>query len=650
VDELPRGKRQPFFEALQQLVADFPDAIYITTSRPAGLKDENGEEWTEWEDWMRAEKFSNCVMEPMNLLEIEQFVKRWHEALPPSSQNENKDPDQTAQDLMRQIRQTPEIRQLASTPLLCTMICTLHYTNEGTLPSTRIRLYQQCIEMLLEERDKQRGIVTSIALTMEQKEGFLQSLAYWLISNGYSDAELEQVDQKFQDGILRYGLKGIEGKDIRQLLLERSGLLRELIVGRVDFIHRTFQEYLAAKAILKNNNIGLLTKNIGDDQWRETVIVAVGNGSIKEQTKILTTLLDKGEKNSRKRHYLHFLAVACLETGIEIDPGLRTRIEDAARALLPPKTQEEVGPIARAGESVVHLLDYDSNYSYEQIAYCIQVLVQIGSNTAMKMLINYAKTAFDEKDDSFQEIARALGEGYFIFDREEYVRQIFYHLDHLNLTGTQVKDLGPLTQLVNLQSLDLRGTQIQNLSPLSQLSNLQSLDLSGTQIQDLSPLSQLSNLQSLNLRRTQVQDLSPLTQLTNLQELYLSGTQIQGLSPLSQLTNLQELYLSGTEVQDLSPLTQLTNLQKLFLSKTQVQDLSQLTNLQELCLSGTEVQDLSPLTQLTNLQKLYLIGTQVQDLSPLTQLTNLQELYLSDSKRKIAKSLKDMKNLRIMFL
>jgi NACHT domain len=121
VDELPRDKRQPFFEALQQLVADFPDAVYITTSRPAGLKDENGEEWTEWEDWMRAEKFSNCVMEPMNLLEIEQFVKRWHEALPPSSQNENKDPDQTAQDLMRQIRQTPEIRQLASTPLLCTI-------------------------------------------------------------------------------------------------------------------------------------------------------------------------------------------------------------------------------------------------------------------------------------------------------------------------------------------------------------------------------------------------------------------------------------------------------------------------------------------------------------------------------------------------
>jgi hypothetical protein len=44
VDEMPRPKRQPFFEALQKLVTEFPNAIYITTSRLAGLKDENGEE------------------------------------------------------------------------------------------------------------------------------------------------------------------------------------------------------------------------------------------------------------------------------------------------------------------------------------------------------------------------------------------------------------------------------------------------------------------------------------------------------------------------------------------------------------------------------------------------------------------------------
>jgi predicted NACHT family NTPase len=92
VDEMPRPKRQTFFEDLQKLVTEFPNAIYITTSRPAGLKDENGEEWVEWENWMKAEQFGNCLMEPMTLPVIEKFINRWHSALPEPSQQEDKDP------------------------------------------------------------------------------------------------------------------------------------------------------------------------------------------------------------------------------------------------------------------------------------------------------------------------------------------------------------------------------------------------------------------------------------------------------------------------------------------------------------------------------------------------------------------------------
>jgi predicted NACHT family NTPase len=49
--------------------------------------------------------------------------------------------------------------------------------------------------------------------------------------------------------------------------MERSGLLREPAAGRVDFVHRTFQEYLAAKAAVDNDEIGQLVANAHDDQW-----------------------------------------------------------------------------------------------------------------------------------------------------------------------------------------------------------------------------------------------------------------------------------------------------------------------------------------------------------------------------------------------
>lgn len=57
VDELPRNQRQDFFDALADLMADFPYARYIVTSRPAGLKNSQGEAWQEWETWTEQVEF-----------------------------------------------------------------------------------------------------------------------------------------------------------------------------------------------------------------------------------------------------------------------------------------------------------------------------------------------------------------------------------------------------------------------------------------------------------------------------------------------------------------------------------------------------------------------------------------------------------------
>jgi predicted NACHT family NTPase len=320
VDEIPRPKRQPFFEDLQKLVTEFPNAIYITTSRPAGLKDENGEEWVEWEGWMKAERFGNCVMEPMTLPVIEKFINRWHSALPEPSQQEDKEPQSIAENLIRQLRSRSVIRKLAETPLLCTMICALNFDNEGTLPETRIQLYEDCIKMLLVERDKQRGIQTDVYLTPDQKKRFLMEFAYWLMRNNYSDADVEDVDAQLQAYLEKYNLPNITGGMVRQLLLERSGLLREPLMGRIDFVHRTFQEYLAAKAILSRDDLGVLLNHADEDQWRETIIIAVGEGSDKQQEKILKSLLTSLLKGSIPLWKIYpfeiselFLKVVCLQ-------------------------------------------------------------------------------------------------------------------------------------------------------------------------------------------------------------------------------------------------------------------------------------------------------------------------------------------------
>ena len=128
------------------------------------------------------------------------------------------------------------------------------------------------------------------------------------------------------------------------------------------------------------------------------------------------------------------------------------------------------------------------------------------------------------------------------------------HIEWLDLDGTEVSDLSPLSTLESLQSLDLDNTQVSDLSPLSALESLQSLHLNDTQVSDLSPLSTLESLQSLHLNDTQVSDLSPLSTLESLQSLSLWSSKVSDLSPLSDLTNLQSLDLDDTQVSDLSPL------------------------------------------------------------------------------------------------
>ncbi|MEA5462582.1 NACHT domain-containing protein [Leptothoe sp. PORK10 BA2] len=151
VDELPRKTREVFFKALQTLVRDFPQATYIVTSRPSGLKSEEGGVWEEWEDWVGNQKFKNLTLEPMTAANVEAFVNRWHAAFSQARSdnsfvsnllsNLSQSPEQTAEKLNRQLQQRPELMRLASTPLLCAMICALHLERLENLPSERLELY-----------------------------------------------------------------------------------------------------------------------------------------------------------------------------------------------------------------------------------------------------------------------------------------------------------------------------------------------------------------------------------------------------------------------------------------------------------------------------------------------------------------------------
>ena len=105
----------------------------------------------------------------------------------------------------------------------------------------------------------------------------------------------------------------------------------------------------------------------------------------------------------------------------------------------------------------------------------------------------------------------------------------------LNLRNNYIRDISPLSSLVNLTSLDLRSNQITDISPLSSLVNLTQLDLRYNQITDISPISSLVNLTSLHLDDNQITDLSPLQSLDNLNNVSIYGVYL----PKKYLTHQQ---------------------------------------------------------------------------------------------------------------
>ena len=85
--------------------------------------------------------------------------------------------------------------------------------------------------------------------------------------------------------------KDVGGKDVARLFVHRSRLVRSLL-QKFDFTHRSFQEFLAAKAALDEDDLGVLLQNANNDQWREVIILSAGLASQKTSAELIRLALN----------------------------------------------------------------------------------------------------------------------------------------------------------------------------------------------------------------------------------------------------------------------------------------------------------------------------------------------------------------------
>ena len=275
--------------------------------------------------------------------------------------------------------------------------------------------------MLIELRDVKKDLPRIEgplgALTLKDKEMILRRLALSMMRNKTSAGIRQQIEisrdqatnwvEKFISSCTSDEARKCHPKELVDHLIEQSGLLREPAKGRIDFPHRTFQEYLAACGAGEENVPGDLASRAGNDQWRETILLAAGTktGGAPYGNALIKELAEQGEqenKNKSLRHAYFALAVGCLETGgPNITTELRERVLKHLKEITPPKNFEEARILAAAGMVVLDYLAYKKlkgpNKKVDIVAACARILSLIGSEEAVKMLEDPTGYAKDER-------------------------------------------------------------------------------------------------------------------------------------------------------------------------------------------------------------------------------------------------------------
>lgn len=579
VDELPESRRQEAKEWLEDLLDAYPMVRYIITSRPAAAE----------EKWLLQQHFTSVDMLPMSQLDIENFVHHWHQAarfcLPSDTTEEDlADLAKYELELVKAIRGQRQLQKLASNPLLCALLCTLSRDRRMQLPQGRMELYSAALEMLLVRRDVERRInhAGAPSLTLKQKQRLLGYFAYWLLRNQLTDTTEDQAVDQMRLALESMPAVSAGGAVVYRYLIVRSGLLRQPVEGRVDFIHRTFQEYLAAASIISLNDIGSLVRNAHLDQWHEVVTMAVGHARPEECSDILNQLIKRGNSEPANTARLHLLAAACLENADQLDKETYDLVRRHAAKLIPPTKVSDAKELAAVGESVLPLLPRSGrNLLAPHAASTVRTASLVGGEAALDILSGYGS---DSRKSVYAELSRA----WTFFDVEEYAKRVMskspiarrdLRIDHEQLLPT-LKYFSDLTSLqcvcpvdnfdwvdhcASLKHLAVWGPNGGVVEAISRLSNLEGLALGFVDLEEesLGNLSVLKRLRVLNLNLVDSLDLKA-EKIPSLKELYYlqvgGAGVVNGAFVDENLPKLTSLSFSGCGEIDLSILKGMNSL------------------------------------------------------------------------------------------
>ena len=250
LDELSAGRYENVKQSLKDFYTNHPTCRIILTTRIDGFKGKREKDFNDW---------AKYTIAPLDEKKIKNFIQIWF-------RDTNKEST-----LIKKIKANPRLYDLANRPFLLALIC-LVFQNEGDIRPMRSSLYEKATAYLLESRLQN---VSSDVVDMRSK--VLQEIALRL---------LQMQKREFNQRILETMVAGIlhsnhnflhtEAMDFLNDLVKETGIV-QYYENNYQFIHQSFQEYYAARALQDIlNGQDILVDHCQVPGWEEPIRLYAG--------------------------------------------------------------------------------------------------------------------------------------------------------------------------------------------------------------------------------------------------------------------------------------------------------------------------------------------------------------------------------------
>jgi len=298
LDEVISDKERSIVKGqIERLVStDYPGNYFIVTAREAGYA----------RDAVFGDDFERLDIQALSFEQIERLVGDWCSRIPELDEKEA-----AAASICSRIKKInismAEQKQapLIDSPLMVNLVVSV-YADRGKLPNERAGLYEACVDVILKGRHRVRAqnelhvdestVPEFWGGDPDQKRERLSKIAFEMHRRGDAGAAIEEV--RLKRILADMGVQDKEAQDFILSARNVGGLLEEK-AELFTFVHLTFQEFMAARYVVKESSEGFLdcsesndtacakpgsscfcyrclSSEIGDSWWREVFLLIHG--------------------------------------------------------------------------------------------------------------------------------------------------------------------------------------------------------------------------------------------------------------------------------------------------------------------------------------------------------------------------------------